>query len=146
MLNFMQVNYILHGFCVPQNCPLPAVCVYFGLSRSIDMNLAVNGCRWDIRIQTQFKLVLACSLPSCLRNAREYLPSLESPFNQRTTLVRGTLNLQEFCLRIAIGWCSRTFVPTLFSPCRVHQSSVVIRHYSNLHTNLTYGLIREYFD
>ena len=25
MLNFMQVNYILHGFCVPQNCPLPAV-------------------------------------------------------------------------------------------------------------------------
>ena len=25
MLNFMQVNYILHGFCAPQNCPLPAV-------------------------------------------------------------------------------------------------------------------------
>ena len=25
MLNFMQVNYILHGFCAPQNCPLSAV-------------------------------------------------------------------------------------------------------------------------
>ena len=25
MLNFMWVNYILHGFCALQNCPLPAV-------------------------------------------------------------------------------------------------------------------------
>ena len=25
MLNFMQVNYILHRFCTLQNCPLPAV-------------------------------------------------------------------------------------------------------------------------
>ena len=30
MENFMMLNWILHGFCAPQNCPLPAVSAFLG--------------------------------------------------------------------------------------------------------------------